>query len=147
MQILHETALAALECCRWLSFLSAIDCRNDWNRSCHAIHLTGENISRFYKPPWNAGGHNVVAIFIYFQQLRPSTNVLLLPCWTQTNLARQCHDKRTAVVSNVDFSGAEGRKKFALLKTILNGLLESNDSWCSRTRRLKSSAARQDLPC
>jgi len=31
-------------------------------------------------------------------------NVVLLPCRTQTNLARQWYDKRTAVVSNVEFN-------------------------------------------
>ena len=79
-------------------------------------------------------------------QLRPVPNVVLLPCRTQMNLARQWHDDSTAAVSNVEpnavapnskdktnhpSSGiapskmAEGnlneeREKFVLFKTILN---------------------------
>ena len=78
--------------------------------------------------------------------LRPVPNVVLLPCRTQMNLARQWHDDSTAAVSNVEpnavapnskdktnhpSSGiapskmAEGnlneeREKFVLFKTILN---------------------------
>ena len=33
--------------------------------------------------------------------LGPSPNVVLLPYRTKMNLPRQCHDKRTAVLSNV----------------------------------------------
>ena len=54
--------------------------------------------------------------------LRPVPNVVLLPCRTQMNLARQWHDKRTTVVSNVEFNSVAPRieKKIALLETILN---------------------------
>ena len=82
----------------------------------------------------------------YANKLRPVPNVVLLPCRTQMNLARQRHDDSTAAVSNVEpnavapnskdktnhpSSGitpskmAEGnlneeREKFGLFKTILN---------------------------
>ena len=78
--------------------------------------------------------------------VRPVSNVVLLPCRTQMNLARQWHDDSTAAVSSVEpnkvapnskdktnhpssdispFKMAEGilsedREKFALFKTILN---------------------------
>lgn len=57
-----------------------------------------------------------------FGGLTPSPKVVLLPCLNQMNLARQRHDKRTTVVSNVEFklSRAEDQKKFASLKAILN---------------------------
>ena len=36
------------------------------------------------------------------KSLRPVPNVVLLPCRTQVNLARQWHDDSTAAVSNVE---------------------------------------------
>ena len=84
--------------------------------------------------------------FAFVSHFRPVSNVMLLPCRTQMNLARQWHDDSTATVSNVEpntvapnskdktnhpssgispFKMAEGnlsedREKFVLFKTILN---------------------------
>ena len=41
--------------------------------------------------------------------LRPIPNVVLPPCRTQMNLARQWHYKSTAVVSNVEFNSVASR--------------------------------------
>ena len=95
-------------------------------------------------------------------RLRPVPNVVLLPCRTQMNLARQWHDDSTAAVSNVEpnavapnskdktnhpSSGiapskmAEGnlneeREKFVLFKTILNARRQRRRI-CSKPRFIK----------
>ena len=96
-------------------------------------------ITAWLPSPWKMLPHRL-------KLLRPVSNVVLLPCRTQMNLARQWHEDSTAAVSNVEpntvapnskektnhpssgkspFKIAEGnlsedREKFALFKTILN---------------------------
>ena len=95
-----------------------------WKAFKHQCNL----VSKLVKEAHNHYLNDVIG-----NSLRPIPNVVLLPCRTQMNLARQWHDDSTSAVSNVEPNTVAPYVMYTTNRITLSGCLHTPHSLCPLT--------------